>query len=30
MKPVKLVMSAFGSYASQETIDFSKVGQGVF
>lgn len=30
MKPVKLIMSAFGSYAGEETIDFSNVGQGVF
>lgn len=30
MKPVKLVMSAFGSYAGEETIDFSRVNQGVF
>lgn len=30
MKPVKLMMSAFGSYAGQETIDFAKIGQGVF
>ncbi len=30
MKPVKLVMSAFGSYAGQETIDFEAVTQGVF
>ena len=25
MKPVKLIMSAFGSYAGEETIDFTKV-----
>ena len=30
MKPVKLVMSAFGSYAGQETIDFTDAAQGVF
>lgn len=30
MKPVKLVMSAFGSYAGQETIDFANATQGVF
>lgn len=30
MKPVTLVMSAFGSYAGQETIDFTHVTQGVF
>lgn len=30
MKPVKLVMSAFGSYAGKETIDFADASQGVF
>lgn len=30
MKPIRLVMSAFGSYAQEVTIDFSKVRQGVF
>lgn len=30
MKPIWLTMSAFGSYAGQETIDFSGIGQGVF
>lgn len=30
MKPVKLVMSAFGSYAGTETIDFTDASQGVF
>lgn len=30
MKPLKLEMSAFGSYAGQEVVDFSKVGNGVF
>lgn len=30
MKPVKLVMSAFGSYAEEVTIDFSKVSHGLF
>lgn len=30
MKPVKLVMSAFGSYAGKETIDFAQASQGVF
>lgn len=30
MKPVKLIMSAFGSYAGQEIIDFAGIGQGVF
>lgn len=30
MKPIRLVMSAFGSYAQEVTIDFTKVRQGVF
>ena len=30
MKPWKLTMSAFGSYADETTIDFSKQGQGIF
>lgn len=30
MKPVKLVMSAFGSYVGVEEIDFSKAEQGLF
>ncbi len=30
MKPIKLVMSAFGSYAGTETIDFGKMEQGLF
>ena len=30
MKPLKLVMSAFGSYAGREEIDFSAAGQGIF
>lgn len=30
MKPVRLTMCAFGSYAGEETIDFSKIKQGVF
>lgn len=30
MKPIRLVMSAFGSYAGKETIDFSKVQHGLF
>lgn len=30
MKPVRLTMCAFGSYAEAETIDFSRAGQGVF
>lgn len=30
MKPVRLVMSAFGSYAGEEIIDFTRQNQGVF
>lgn len=30
MRPLKLTMSAFGSYAGVETIDFTKVKNGVF
>lgn len=30
MKPLKLVISAFGSYAGKEMIDFGKIGQGIF
>lgn len=30
MKPRKLVMSAFGSYASKETIDFTNMDSGLF
>jgi len=30
MKPIKLVMSAFGSYAKCTTIDFSKFNNGIF
>ncbi len=30
MKPVSLIMSAFGSYGGVETIDFSKMDHGVF
>ncbi len=30
MKPVKLVMSAFGSYAGKATIDFADADRGVF
>ena len=26
MRPLKLVMSAFGPYAGEETIDFEKMG----
>lgn len=30
MRPLKLIMSAFGSYAGEETIDFSQMEQGIF
>lgn len=30
MKPLKLVMSAFGSYAEKTTVDFDKVNSGIF
>ena len=30
MKPLKLVMSAFGSYGGEEIIDFSKIKGGLF
>ena len=30
MKPMKLTMSAFGSYAGQKTIDFKKIKSGLF
>lgn len=30
MKPLKLVMSAFGSYAGQEVLDFENIQQGIF
>ena len=30
MKPIKLTMSAFGSYAKETVIDFSDVQQGIF
>ncbi len=30
MKPITLTMSAFGSYAGEETIDFSQMDGGVF
>lgn len=30
MRPIKLVMSAFGSYAGLEVIDFSKLNTGLF
>ncbi len=30
MKPLKLIMSAFGSYGGTETVDFEKIGHGIF
>lgn len=30
MKPVRLVMSAFGSYAGEEVLDFGKMDKGIF
>lgn len=30
MKPVRLTMSAFGSYAGEETVDFSGMDHGIF
>lgn len=30
MRPLKLTMSAFGSYAGVETIDFEQAGSGIF
>lgn len=30
MKPIRIVMSAFGSYAGREEIDFTGTGQGIF
>ena len=30
MRPLKLVMSAFGSYAGEETVDFSGMENGIF
>lgn len=30
MKPLKLVMSAFGSYGGKETVDFEKIDHGIF
>ena len=30
MRPVKLTMSAFGSYADAEEIDFTKIQPGLF
>lgn len=30
MKPLKLTICAFGSYGEKETIDFEKIGSGIF
>ncbi len=30
MKPLKLILSAFGSYGGTECVDFEKMGQGLF
>ena len=30
MRPIKLVMSAFGSYGGEEVVDFSKIKGGLF
>ena len=30
MKPLKITMSAFGSYAGEVTVDFEKAGHGIF
>ena len=30
MRPVKLKMSAFGSYGGEETVDFTKMEGGIF
>ena len=30
MRPVRLIMSAFGSYADVEEIDFTKIQHGLF
>ncbi|MEG0590712.1 MAG: AAA family ATPase, partial [Lachnospiraceae bacterium] len=30
MKPITLVMSAFGSYAEREMVDFKNVQHGLF
>lgn len=30
MRPLKLTMSAFGSYAGVETVDFEQLGSGIF
>ena len=30
MRPIRLTMSAFGSYSGEETIDFTKIKNGCF
>lgn len=30
MKPLKLVMSAFGSYGGTEIVDFETISHGIF
>ena len=30
MKPLKLTMSAFGSYVKETAIDFERLGDGIF
>ena len=30
MKPLRITMSAFGSYAGEETVDFEKADHGIF
>lgn len=30
MKPLRIVMSAFGSYAGEEVVDFEKIDHGIF
>ena len=30
MKPLKLTLSAFGSYGDKEVIDFSRISGGIF
>lgn len=30
MKPLKLTLSAFGSYGGTEVVDFEAIGSGIF
>ena len=30
MKPLTLTLSAFGSYGTTQTIDFNRIGHGIF